>query len=297
MLLSRLTTLLLTLCGAVSASWCGAPAPSEAGLAVHSRFQAQEAAAVADANASSLHTRQVDGMQIPVYFHLVRESESESEVLDWQVRQQVSMLNRYFRSAGYSFVLAGTDSQIIPDLGPVWLGTEADRQVKEARVGDLQTLNFYVVPQIVSNFAGYAVFPWWAVEDPQLDGVVMKRDNIPGGRAVGYNTGKIGVHETGHWLGLLHTFEGGCDGGDRVDDTPAEASPANGCPLIRDTCPAPGTDPIHNHMDYTNDACRYEFTSGQVQRMYNMYVEFRLPPLGGEPGEPEPLPEEPPGGF
>ncbi|KAL4970894.1 zinc metalloprotease [Aspergillus stella-maris] len=292
MLFSRSAYFLLALFGAVSASWCGAPVLSEAGLAVHRKFRAQEAAAAAARNASSLRARQVDGMQIPVYFHLFRQSESESAVLAYQVRQQVDMLNRYFRPAGYSFDLAGIESQIVPDLGPVWLGTAADRQIKESRVGDLQTLNFYVVPNIVNNFAGYATFPWWSLQQPQLDGVVMKRDNIPGGRAVGFNTGKIGVHETGHWLGLLHTFEGGCDQGDQVDDTPAEAGPAYGCPIISDSCPQPGNDPIHNHMDYTNDACRWEFTSGQVQRMYSMYTEYRLPPLGdGGTGEPEPLPE------
>ncbi|KAL4748243.1 hypothetical protein BDW72DRAFT_195943 [Aspergillus terricola var. indicus] len=222
----------LTICGAVSVSaWCGIPIPSDAGLAIHQRFQAQEAAAAV--TASVLHTRQVDGMQIQVYFHLIRASESESAVLDWQLRQQVSMLNQYFRSAGFSFVLAGVDSQVIPNLGPVWAGTGEDYQIKEARVGDMQTLNFYVVPQVVNNFAGYATFPWRAAEEPQLDGVVMARENIPGGRAVGFNTGKIGVHEVGHWLGLLHTFQDGCDGGDFVDDTPPEASPAYGCPWVR----------------------------------------------------------------
>ena len=142
--------------------------------------------------------------------------------------------------------------------------------------GDSETLNVYAA-DIGGGLLGWAYFPkGYNNGRDYVDGVVILDESMPGGTVEPYNEGDTLTHEVGHWLMLEHTFANGCTAvNDGVADTPREASPQFYCEE-RDSCEkAPGTDPIHNFMDYTEDFCMDQFTPGQADRMSDAWQEFR----------------------
>jgi hypothetical protein len=88
------------------------------------------------------------------------------------------------------------------------------------------------------------------------------------------NTGKMLVHEAGHYLGLRHVWgDGDCSFDDYVLDTPkASAASQYNCNPTLNTCvdTINGQDlpnMIENYMDYSNAPCQNAFTKGQVDIM------------------------------
>ena len=141
-------------------------------------------------------------------------------------------------------------------------------------------LNMYLTT--AGDYLGWAYLPKVVTQgNAFLDGVVIDWESLRGASPTyqgRYDQGETATHEVGHWLNLEHTFYRGCNGrGDYVDDTPYEATPTSGCPVGKDTCTAPGLDPIHNYMDYSYDQCYTEFTAGQAARMQDAWLTFRAP--------------------
>ena len=221
-------------------------------------------------------------VNVNVYFHVITNTSGAGNVSDTQIANQIKVLNDSYSGVTggantiYRFTLVSTDRT----ANNTWFtctGSTCEQQMKAAlHKGGAADLNFYT-NGMSGGLLGWATFPWNYASAPTMDGVVCLYSSLPGGSTTNYNQGDTGSHEVGHWVGLYHTFQGGCQGqGDLVDDTPAERSSAAGCPTGRDTCKnKAGLDPITNFMDYTYDSCMFEFTAGQASRADSLTLQYR----------------------
>jgi hypothetical protein len=220
-------------------------------------------------------------VEIPVYVHVMLDQSGNGDVTDQQIDDQISVLNDTYSGAesseaadtGFTFSLAGVD-RISNDA---WhLDQQTNKYRAQTREGGQDALNIWLVD---FPYLGIATFPWDYARHSRIDGVRVNYGSLPDGPIQNFNLGETATHEVGHWLGLYHTFQGGCTPpGDGVADTPAEAGPASGCPEGADTCSAAGDDPVHNYMDYSYDSCYDQFTPDQASRMADMWTAYRAVP-------------------
>ena len=255
---------------------------------------------------------------LPVVVHIVHQNGPEN-IPDAQIFQAIQDLNDAFENVGYydqgtgvntefEFCLATQDPDgnptngITRDVSPLTdmvLETEDIALKNVNRWDPLLYINIWVVGEITSasvgpGVAGYAYFP--TSHGQAEDGIVVEAQRFgdtPSNSAVH-------VHEMGHYLGLYHTFQGGCVNndcladGDRVCDTPPDQTtaaapcdfPQNSCdtdvntadpnnPLTTDE-----DDMIENYMDYGDLLCYSAFTQGQTDRMTFTIENIRQSLLG-----------------
>lgn len=236
---------------------------------------------------------------IPVVFHIIHQGGAEN-IPATAIQLSLDHLNQSFANAGpydpstgvatnIDFCLAkrkpdGTLSSGIERISdPLTnLNMNDDLALKNlSRYDPTQYLNIWVVDEICGSngcgVAGYAYFP--SAHGSNLDGIIVEARWLGNSPA----NSSILTHEIGHYLGLYHTFEGGCQNddclanGDRVCDTPPDQSTAavpcnaspNSCTTdTNDGFPTDQPDMFQNYMDYGDWGCYSMFTAGQRDRMH-----------------------------
>ena len=225
---------------------------------------------------------------VDAVFHIVSKTSSKDSVTNSMPSAQLDALNEAYKPYDITFNLINV-TWTANDAWAVGNKPDDDDMKKSLRQGSYRTLNLYFQTDLAGGVLGRCTLPSSIANgksDPTVyfnDGCNVNANTMPSGSMNGYNSGKTAVHETGHWLGLLHTFEGySCDGpGDYIDDTPMEATATDGCPTEPKKVSCPGKqgaeegDPIHNYMDYSVDACYEGFTAKQVERMRSMWGMYR----------------------
>jgi len=247
-------------------------------------------------NPSANYDPSVVKYRIPVVVHVIRANNGTTgNISTSMVQSQIDVLNEDFNALPGSLGEPGTDVQIefqlaqtdpsgnptngitysnnttwYNDGGNYWnsLAWDPDRY-----------LNIY------TNSAGGALgyvpgLPQTGVAGATSDRVVVLWSsfgrNSPGAP---YNLGRTATHEVGHYLGLFHVFDNGCgttggclSSGDRICDTVRQSSPTFSC-FSSNSC-GNGNN-RRNYMDYSDDACMWEFTPEQARRMRCTLEHYR----------------------
>lgn len=244
---------------------------------------------------------------VPVVFHIIHGGGTEN-ISQAQILDQIRILNEDFRKMqgtnGWSGHALAADMEIefrlaqyepsgkkhdgINRIYNTVFDTGATDNTKALITWDSKRyLNVWVVSTINSASAGstgvvlgYAQFPWQLSAQGATDGIVIRADQVGMiGSADQSQAGRTLTHEIGHWLGLYHTFQGGCVGntsatcnskGDQVCDTPPVTSASFGCQTGKNSCTndvPDSLDFIHNYMDYSDGTCMNMYTNGQKARV------------------------------
>jgi hypothetical protein len=224
---------------------------------------------------------------IKVIFHVIYGNKSEN-IDKAAIEREISDLNRDFQlmnadtvdvhaahktSIGnpkISFVLADTLFEGSKERGIRRVARTAGNKLYKSDpvISPNRYLNIYS-GRIGSG--GYTLTEPW--HNPSTDAIYLYYQWVGGAY-------RLLSHEAGHWLGLYHTFEGGCSlENDGISDTPPQKDETGldkGCdPKItkKNQCPGSLYPMYNNYMDYSD--CRSMFTKEQTEKMRQNLFEFR----------------------
>lgn len=228
---------------------------------------------------------------IPLVVHVVYNT-AEENISDAQIQSQIDVLNEDFTAtnpdynnfdAGYGDVFGDADikfclDQVVRKQTTKRFfgfndGVKKSRQGGSEAIDPMHRLNVWVCN--LQNLLGYAQFPGGPAE---TFGIVCHYRAFGRGDQydlfTAYNKGRTATHEVGHCIALRHIWGDANCGNDLVDDTPLHNEANFGCPGEGhlSTCTGNPPEMWMNFMDYTDDACMYMFSDGQVARG-NFFIE------------------------
>ncbi|NNE27484.1 MAG: hypothetical protein HKN09_11635, partial [Saprospiraceae bacterium] len=245
---------------------------------------------------------------LPVVCHIIHNNGSEN-ISDDEVIAAIEDLNEAFENIGYYDPTTGVNADIefclalrTPDenasngiIRTESTLTDFAYDIDDINLKNLSRwdpnhhINIWIVKEIRtthsgSGVAGYATLP--ASHGRAIDGIVVESRFLNQSKS----ETTVLVHEMGHYLGLYHTFQGGCinsdcsTSGDHVCDTPPDNStsrvpcdaPANSCNSdVNSGFSSDQNDMINNYMDYSALECYNAFTEGQRNRMHYFIENIR----------------------
>ncbi|KAF2180700.1 hypothetical protein K469DRAFT_268834 [Zopfia rhizophila CBS 207.26] len=227
---------------------------------------------------TTLRTR--DLITIDLWIHVIASGPTADKgyVDATKILKQVDVLQRNFKKWGFQFQVKPLSYAINAEWAKD-IDIQKEEKMKQLHRGDYQSLNVYLVEKANSGVCSLPDGTGADIDQKKLDadGCFVSLD-----AGTSDKSGTL-THEVGHWFGLLHVFQGGCDGdGDFCDDTAPQKAPSygklatpgdlNSCPA-KQSCKAGSFDNVKNFMDYSD--CCHEFTPCQGGRMMTAWTKYR----------------------
>jgi len=142
--------------------------------------------------------------QISVHFHVFQPSEGVGALSGENLAAFIRELNLGFETTPFRFVMASQQHIMNPEFARCDSETSFKNNYHK---GERTSMNVYFCDAYSKGEGGHARMPPVVAksETRKLDGIVIMNPALP--RAAHYIIQQSQIHEAGHFLGLLHTFE------------------------------------------------------------------------------------------